>query len=78
VPCNWRRGLLGEDVKAMANSVGGTISQLTALQKWLRIDPLNRPRVYEQVYDTADFTNLQYWLGIVFSAGIATLRSSSK
>ena len=56
----------------MANSVTGTISQLTALQKWLRIDPRNRPRVYEQVYDTADFTNLQYWLGIVFSAGIAT------
>ncbi len=53
----------------MANLVTGIISQLTALQKWLRIDPLNRPRVYEQVYDTADFTNLQYWLGIVFSAG---------
>jgi len=57
----------------MANSVGGTTSRRTTLQKWLRIDPLNRPRVYEQVYETADFTNLQYWLGILFSAGIATL-----
>jgi uncharacterized hydrophobic protein (TIGR00271 family) len=57
----------------MANSVGGTISRQTAFQKWLRIDPLNRPRVYEQVYETADFANLHYWLGIVFSAGIATL-----
>jgi uncharacterized hydrophobic protein (TIGR00271 family) len=56
----------------MENSVRGTGSRRTALQKWLRIDPLNRPRVYEQVYATADFTNLHYWLGIVFSAGIAT------
>jgi len=45
----------------------------TVFQRWLRIDPLNRPKVYEQVYATADFTSLQYWLGIVFSAGIATL-----
>jgi hypothetical protein len=57
----------------MANSVDIKVSRRTALQKWLRIDPLNRPRVYEQVYETADFTNFQYWLGIVFSAGIATL-----
>jgi uncharacterized hydrophobic protein (TIGR00271 family) len=56
----------------MVHSVGGTTSRRTALQRWLRIDPLNRPRVYEQVYETADFTDLQYWLGIVFSAGIAT------
>jgi uncharacterized hydrophobic protein (TIGR00271 family) len=54
----------------MANPVGGETSRL---QKWLRIDPLNRPRVYEQVYEQADLTNLHYWLGIVFSAGIATL-----
>jgi uncharacterized hydrophobic protein (TIGR00271 family) len=57
----------------MANLAGGETSPQTKLQKWLRIDPLNRPRVYQQVYQTADFTSLQYWLGIVFSAGIATL-----
>jgi uncharacterized hydrophobic protein (TIGR00271 family) len=57
----------------MANQIGYSPSQQTLVQKWLRIDPLNRPRVYEQVYETADFTNLQYWLGIIFSAGIATL-----
>ncbi len=68
-----QRGFLDEDVNAMADPVVGETSGQTALQKWLRIDPLNRPRVYEQVYATADFTNLQYWLGIVFSAGIATL-----
>ena len=62
-----------EDVKGMTNAVGGTTSRRTALQKWLRIDPLNRPKVYEQVYETADYTDLHYWLGIVFSAGIATL-----
>ena len=54
------------------NSTGATVWRQTALQKWLRIDPLNRPKVYEQVYETSDFTNLQYWLGIIFSAGIAT------
>ncbi len=57
----------------MANAVSGGVSHRTTLQRWLRIDPLNRPRVYKQVYETADFTNLHYWLGIVFSAGIATL-----
>lgn len=57
----------------MANAVSGGVSHRTTLQRWLRIDPLKRPRVYEHVYETADFTNLHYWLGIVFSAGIATL-----
>lgn len=57
----------------MASSVDQTPFRLTALQKWLRIDPLNRPRIYEQVYETADFKDLNYWLGILFSAGIATL-----
>lgn len=57
----------------MTNRAAAEISRHTALQRWLRIDPLNRPRVYEQIYDTADFTDLHYWLGIVFSAGIATL-----
>lgn len=45
----------------------------TALQRLLRIDPAQRPRVYEQVYASADFSSLNYWLGIMFSAGIATL-----
>jgi uncharacterized hydrophobic protein (TIGR00271 family) len=63
----------GRRYRSMANLIGGTDSRRTALQKWLRIDPLNKPKVYEQVYETADFTNLNYWLGIVFSAGIATL-----
>ena len=57
----------------MTNRAAAEISRHTALQRWLRIDPLNRPGVYQQVYETADFTNLHYWLGIVFSAGIATL-----
>jgi uncharacterized hydrophobic protein (TIGR00271 family) len=57
----------------MTNPVGGETFGWAGLQKWLRINPLDRPRVYEQVYATADFTSLQYWLGIVFSAGIATL-----
>jgi uncharacterized hydrophobic protein (TIGR00271 family) len=42
------------------------------LQRWLKIDPLNRPNVYAQIYGGADLLSLNYWLGIVFSAGIAT------
>jgi uncharacterized hydrophobic protein (TIGR00271 family) len=44
----------------------------TPLQHWLKIDALNRPSVYAQVYDGADLLSLNYWLGIIFSAGIAT------
>ena len=44
----------------------------TPLQHWLKIDALNRPTVYAQVYDGADLLSLNYWLGIIFSAGIAT------
>ena len=47
-------------------------SRTTQLQKWLKIDPGNRPRVYAQVYEGTELSSLSYWLGIVFSAGIAT------
>ena len=47
-------------------------SRSTALQRWLKIDPLNRPKVYAQIYAGTDLSSLSYWLGIVFSAGIAT------
>ncbi|MFZ0747462.1 MAG: DUF389 domain-containing protein [Terracidiphilus sp.] len=52
---------------------GGALEQQTRLQQWLRIHEHERPRVYAQVYDTAEFSSLGYWLEIVFSAGIAAL-----
>ena len=58
-----RRGHPGEDRGE---------SKTTRLQKWLKIDPQNRPRVYAQVYEGTELSSLSYWLGIVFSAGIAT------
>ena len=58
-----RRGPPGEDRGE---------SKTTRLQKWLKIDPQNRPRVYAQVYQGTELSSLSYWLGIVFSAGIAT------
>ena len=58
-----RRGPPGEDRGE---------SKTTRLQKWLKIDPQNRPRVYAQVYEGTELSSLSYWLGIVFSAGIAT------
>jgi len=41
-------------------------------QQWLRLDPKYKPQICSQVYDSAEFTSLNYWLEIVFSAGIAT------
>ncbi|MDE3199950.1 MAG: DUF389 domain-containing protein [Acidobacteriota bacterium] len=43
----------------------------TRLQRWLRIPKEQRPGVYVQVYETAEFFDLNYWLEIFFSAGIA-------
>ena len=43
----------------------------THLQRWLRIPAEQRPGVYAQVYESAEFMSLSYWLEIFFSAGIA-------
>lgn len=51
---------------------GARVPRSTRLQQWLKIDPRNRQTVYAQVYGGADLLSLSYWLGIVFSAGIAT------
>lgn len=56
----------------MVSSVG-SIQRETRLQHWLGIDREKRHLVYSQVYETADFASLDYWLEIVFSAGIAVL-----
>ncbi len=39
----------------------------------LRIDPGSKPRLYDQIYESADITSPSYVLDLVFSAGIATL-----
>jgi len=43
------------------------------LQRWLRIDADAKLRTYREGYETAELRELSYWLGILFSAGIATL-----
>ena len=45
----------------------------TRLQQWLRIDSQQKPKVYAQIFNTAEIYNLNYWLEIVLSAGIAAL-----
>lgn len=52
---------------------GASPVRRTPLQRWLRIDPASRAPVYRQVHDTTEIRSLNYWLGIVLSAGIATL-----
>lgn len=42
------------------------------LQTWLRIQASAKPKVYNQVFATAEFNRPSYWLEIFFSAGIAT------
>lgn len=56
----------------MAVPLGGANQRRTGLQYWLRIDPRNKPKVYAQIFDSAEISSLSYWLEIVFSAGIAT------
>ncbi len=41
-------------------------------QDWLRLDPKHKPQICSQIYNSAEFSSLNYWLEIVFSAGIAT------
>lgn len=45
----------------------------TRLDHWLRIDPLKKPAIAAQIYESADVSDLNYWLQIVLSAGIAAL-----
>jgi uncharacterized hydrophobic protein (TIGR00271 family) len=59
------------------NSAGGERRfhgrvRITPLQQLLKIDPSNRPQIYAEIYEGANFSDLSYWLGICFSAGIAT------
>ena len=57
----------------MAVPLEDRIPRRTGLQHWLRIDQRNKPKVYAQIYSTADMTSFNYWLEIIFSAGIAVL-----
>jgi len=57
----------------MAAQNGSPDPKQTRLQQWLRIDPQQKPKVYAQIFDTAEISSLNYWLEIVFSAGIAAL-----
>jgi uncharacterized hydrophobic protein (TIGR00271 family) len=55
--------------KARATSMAKT----STLQSWLRMSAEAKPKVYTQVFNTAELLDVSYWLEIVFSAGIATL-----
>ena len=57
----------------MASESGNPAPRQTRLQQWLRINPRQKPKIYAQIYETAELTSLNYWLEIVFSAGIAAL-----
>lgn len=49
------------------------IQRGTRLQRWLGVDQARKSLAYAQICETADISSLNYWLEIIFSAGIATL-----
>jgi uncharacterized hydrophobic protein (TIGR00271 family) len=53
-------------VEAVERSVRRQIERL------LRVDPHSKPRIYTQVLDATEISSLNYWLELLFSAGIAT------
>lgn len=62
-----------KEVNTVASPLDHAIPKNTRMQRWLRIVPEQKPKTYAQIYDTADMSSLNYWLGIIFSAGIAAL-----
>jgi uncharacterized hydrophobic protein (TIGR00271 family) len=50
-----------------------SIARETHLQRWLHINPAQRPAIYAAVYANAEISSLNYWLEIIFSAGIAAM-----
>ncbi len=43
------------------------------LEHLLGIAPTSKPKIYAQVFEAAEVASLNYWLELIFSAGIATL-----
>jgi uncharacterized hydrophobic protein (TIGR00271 family) len=62
-----------KDTDSMASQSDHAVPRNTRLQQWLRLDPLQKPKVYAQISDSAQMSSPYYWLQIVFSAGIAAL-----
>ena len=55
----------------MSARSGAVAVHSTRLDRWLRLDPLKKPDIAAHIYQAADVSDLNYWLEIVFSAGIA-------
>lgn len=56
----------------MAGKVQVTGTDQWRLQAWLRVAASAKPKIYHEVFTTAEIHRLKYWLEIFFSAGIAT------
>ncbi len=49
------------------------LSLRARLEHALRVDPQSKPKIYAQIFEAAEIAGLNYWLELIFSAGIATL-----
>ncbi|HVC91936.1 MAG TPA: DUF389 domain-containing protein [Acidobacteriaceae bacterium] len=54
-------------------SPASSVPYETRPQRWLGVDRAKRSVVYAQVYESAEISSVNYWLEIVFSAGIAVI-----
>jgi uncharacterized hydrophobic protein (TIGR00271 family) len=57
----------------MRAQAGVKIMRETRFQRWLGVGTHKRLGIYTQVYQTADLASVNYWLELLFSAGIAAL-----
>ncbi len=57
----------------MRREPGAKTLPQTPLEHWLRIDRQKKPYIAEQIYKSAEMTDLNYWLEIVLSAAITAL-----
>lgn len=55
----------------MASAISGVLTH--GISEKLGVQPSARPRIYENILNAADISNLNYWLELAISAGIATL-----
>jgi uncharacterized hydrophobic protein (TIGR00271 family) len=56
----------------MAESSGMEQSPHTRFQLWLRVDEGSKAAIYQQIFESARMSSLEYWLELVFAAAIAT------
>jgi uncharacterized hydrophobic protein (TIGR00271 family) len=56
----------------MLEHAAGRRLGLDRIESWLHVSSETKPKVYAQIFESAEITSVTYWLELIFSAGIAT------